>query len=43
MILLRINFVAMQDVYKNRFSDIDLYIKFQVNANRELIVSFKEK
>jgi hypothetical protein len=37
------NFLAWQDVYKTRFNDIDLYIKFQVNANRELIVSFKEK
>lgn len=37
------NFVAWQDVYKARFNHIDLYIKFQVNANRELIVSFKEK
>lgn len=37
------NFVAWQDVYKTFFNGIDLYIKFQVNANRELIVSFKEK
>lgn len=37
------NFVAWQDVYKTCFNNIDLYIKFQVNANRELIVSFKEK
>ncbi len=37
------NFVAWQDVYKTYFNGIDLYIKFQVNANRELIISFKEK
>jgi uncharacterized protein YcgL (UPF0745 family) len=37
------NFVMWQDVYKTCFNDINLYIKFQINANRELIVSFKEK
>jgi motility quorum-sensing regulator/GCU-specific mRNA interferase toxin len=37
------HFVAWQDVYHACFNDINLYIKFQVNANRELIVSFKEK
>jgi len=37
------NFVTWQDVYKTCFNGINLYIKFQVNANRELIVSFKEK
>ena len=37
------NFVAWQDVYKAYFNDVDLYIKFQINANRELIISFKEK
>jgi hypothetical protein len=37
------NFVAWQDVYKTCFNDIDLYIKFQINVNRELIISFKEK
>lgn len=37
------NFVAWQDVYKTFFNDFDLYIKFQINANRELIISFKEK
>ena len=37
------NFVAWQDVYKTYFNGRELYIKFQVNANRELIISFKEK
>jgi hypothetical protein len=37
------NFVAWQDVYKTFFNDVDLYIKFQINVNRELIISFKEK
>ncbi len=37
------NFVAWQDVYKTQFKQVFLYIKFQVNANRELILSFKEK
>lgn len=37
------NFVAWQDVYKTFFNDIDLYIKFQISVNRELIISFKEK
>lgn len=37
------NFVAWQDVYKTCFNDINLYIKFQINVNRELIISFKEK
>ena len=37
------NFIAWQDVYKTKFKQVLLYIKFQVNANRELILSFKEK
>ena len=36
-------FVAWQDVYKTNFNEVDLYIKFQVNVKRELILSFKEK
>lgn len=36
-------FVAWQDVYKTHFNEVDLYIKFQVNVKRELILSFKEK
>ena len=32
------NFVAWQDVYKTFFNDVDLYIKFQINVNRELIL-----
>lgn len=38
-----VNFTAWQDVYKTQFKGINLYIKFQINANRELILSFKEK
>jgi hypothetical protein len=38
-----INFVAWQDVYKTFFKGVQLYIKFQVNANKELILSFKER
>jgi len=37
------NFTAWQDVYKTFFNGVHLYIKFQVNADRELILSFKEK
>lgn len=36
-------FTAWQDVYKTLFKEIELYIKFQVNADGELILSFKEK
>ena len=37
------NFTAWQDVYKTQFMGINLYIKLQININRELILSFKEK
>ena len=37
------NFTAWQDVYKTQFKSVNLYIKFQINAKRELILSFKEK
>lgn len=37
------NFTAWQDVYKTQFKGVNLYIKFQINAKRELILSFKEK
>lgn len=37
------SFTAWQDVYKTQFKGINLYIKFQINVNRELILSFKEK
>jgi hypothetical protein len=37
------HFTAWQDVYKTQFKGINLYIKFQINENRELILSFKEK
>lgn len=36
-------FTAWQDVYKPRVKGLDLYIKFQINHEKELIVSFKEK
>lgn len=36
-------FTAWQDVYKPRYNGIDLYVKFQINAKGELILSFKEK
>lgn len=37
------SFTAWQDVYKSHFKGVELYIKFQINAKRELILSFKEK
>lgn len=40
---LHTNFVAWQDVYKTHFKGVELYIKFQINSKRELILSFKEK
>lgn len=40
---LHTSFVAWQDVYKTHFKGVELYIKFQFNAKRELILSFKEK
>ena len=36
-------FVSWQDVYKPCFRSVHLYIKFQINAKRELILSFKER
>lgn len=36
-------FTAWQDVYKSYYLGVDLYIKFQVGARGELILSFKEK
>jgi len=36
-------FTAWQDVYKSRFNGIELYIKFQINFKKEIILSFKEK
>ncbi len=35
-------FVGWQDVYKSCFKEVELYIKFQVNNRKELILSFKE-
>jgi motility quorum-sensing regulator/GCU-specific mRNA interferase toxin len=37
-----LKFAAWQDVYYIRFQGIDLYIKFQINENGELLLSFKE-
>ena len=37
-----LKFAAWQDVYYLRFQGIDLYIKFQINENGELLLSFKE-
>lgn len=37
------NFVAWQDVYKTHFNNVKLYIKFQINNQKELILSFKER
>lgn len=34
-------FIAWQDVYKSYFKKERLYIKFQVNRNNELLLSFK--
>ena len=34
-------FIAWHDVYKPRFNNVNLYIKFQINNNKEFIVSFK--
>lgn len=39
----RPGFTAWQDVYKSTFKGVELYIKFQVNHKKELILSFKEK
>jgi motility quorum-sensing regulator/GCU-specific mRNA interferase toxin len=36
-------FTAWQDVYISKFNDVSLYIKFQINTDGELILSFKEK
>jgi hypothetical protein len=37
-----LKFAEWQDVYHLRFKGIDLYIKFQINENGELLLSFKE-
>ena len=36
-------FTAWQDVYKSSFQGAELYIKFQINHKKELILSFKER
>jgi len=38
---LHVNFTAWQDVYTPKFKGIRLYIKFQINREKEVIVSFK--
>lgn len=37
------SFSAMQDVYKPSFKGVDLYVKFQVLASGQLVLSFKAK
>ena len=37
-----LHFAAWQDVYKSQFKGVGLYIKFQINDNGELLLSFKE-
>lgn len=37
-----LKFATWQDVYRLNFKEIDLYIKFQINENGELLLSFKE-
>ncbi|MCP3907634.1 MAG: type II toxin-antitoxin system MqsR family toxin [Oceanicoccus sp.] len=36
-------FTAMQDVYKSRFRGVDLYIKFQLLPDGQLLLSFKAR
>lgn len=36
-------FSAWHDVYKSTFKGIQLYIKFQIDKNGEMIISFKER
>lgn len=37
------SFTSWQDAFKSNFKDVQLYIKFQVNAYGERIRSFKGK
>jgi len=37
------HFTANHDVYRPNFNGLDLYIKFQLSANGQVVVSFKEK
>lgn len=37
------NFSASQDVYITFFKGVELYIKFQINTDKKIIVSFKER
>jgi len=36
-------FTAWHDVYKPIFRNVELYIKFQIDARGEIILSFKER
>ncbi len=36
-------FTAMQDVYKSVFHGIELYIKFQLLSDGQIVLSFKQK
>ena len=36
-------YTAWQDVYRPHYKKVQLYMKFQINADGELIVSFKKK
>lgn len=37
------NYSAWHDVYKSKFKNKDLYIKFQINKHGEMIISFKAR
>jgi motility quorum-sensing regulator/GCU-specific mRNA interferase toxin len=39
---IREGFTAWQDVYKSKFKNKNLYIKFQIDKRGEMIISFKE-
>ena len=43
MLPVHLDFNEWQDVYKSTYKNRDLYIKFQVNKNGEMIVSFKAR
>ena len=36
-------FMAWQDVYKSKFNNVELYIKFQIDYRGEMIISFKKR
>jgi len=39
---IREGFTAWQDVYKTKFKEKNLYIKFQIDLKGEMIISFKD-